>query len=141
MLLKAGYSLVLISPPSAGFNSSIFPTLHQLLKPHSPSCPWLHLIFMLPPALCHLEQHQGRGEWGSAAGLLGCWEAAIWQGEGQPLLPWISMSFASSIWLYVRSLPHFTYFFLYSFSKAEGSLEHSPVLVVPLSAKLHHSTL
>lgn len=42
---------------------------------------------------------------------------------------------------YERSLPHITYFFLYSFPKAEGSLEHSPMLVILLSAKLHHSTL
>lgn len=111
MLGKADYSLFLISPSSAGFNSSIFLTLHQLLKPRSSSCRWLNLIsYSHPLPSPHAEAghgaaaewHRGGGEWVSAAGVVGGSPVAEHhgQGEGLPLLPWQKSPLGFILWLF-----------------------------------------
>lgn len=49
ILGKAGYRLFLILPPSASFNSSIFLTLHQLLRPSRlPAAGWIQCLIPTP---------------------------------------------------------------------------------------------
>lgn len=91
MLAKAGYSLFLTTLSSAGFNSSIFLTLHQLLKSCSSSCHWLHWIPRSHPfPLPHAEAGRGAApERVSDAGVAGGSPVAEHrqEGEGQCLLP------------------------------------------------------
>lgn len=70
MLGKACYSLFLILPPSASFNSSVFLTLHQLLKPCLSSCCWLDPIsFSHPLPVALARTGHGAGMQGSEC----CW--------------------------------------------------------------------